>query len=66
MSFQSSWFTFKSSADNDDINAALEELQKKGAKIRDVEVSVGGSFWNRSVAIFLIVYDAEAPIAEDA
>jgi hypothetical protein len=53
---------FKPKKDDPRVNTALEQLQIQGAKISDVRVSLGGSFWTGIVAVHLITYEAPNPI----
>ena len=53
---------FKSKRDDKKVNAVLQELQNSGAKIVDIKVSVGGSFWSGAVATYAITYEASAPL----
>ena len=53
---------FKPKKDDPRVNTALEQLQSQGAKISDVRVSLGGSFWTGVVAVYLITYEAPNPI----
>jgi len=48
---------FKPERDDSRVNAALQQLQSRGAKISDVRVAVG-----ESLVIFLITYEATSPI----
>lgn len=54
--------SFKSKRDDKRLNAALSELQNGGARIVDIKVSVGGSFWSGAVATYLITYEAASSL----
>ena len=57
---------FNSAKDDPIVNDVLHKLQSHGAKISDVKVSLGGSFWTTLftgvVAVYLITYEAASPI----
>jgi hypothetical protein len=58
---------FNSEKDDPKVNSALQQLQSQGAKIMDVKVALGGSFWTTIftgvIAVYLITYEASNPIA---
>lgn len=54
---------FKPGKDDPKVNDTLARLQERGAKIIDIKLSLGGSFWSGTVASYLITY--ESPTAID-
>lgn len=65
LSFSAS-LKFKPEKDDPKVNAALDELQRQGAKIVDIKVSLGGYFFGGVLATYLITYEAPAPIPSAA
>jgi hypothetical protein len=61
LSFRSSRQDFNETKDTERINEVLKELQEKGARIIDVKVNLAGTI--STAAIYLITYDADAPIS---
>ncbi|MFQ5924626.1 MAG: hypothetical protein ACE5IE_01340 [Dehalococcoidia bacterium] len=53
---------FNPKKDDPKVNTALQQLQSQGAKISDVEVSLGGSILTGVVAVYLITYEVPNPI----
>ena len=50
-----------SAKDSKKLNEILKTLQQKGARIKDIKVSVGGER-NSAHAVYLIIYESEEPL----